>query len=131
VTNQAAKDRQPLKPSRPRPGEALADRKEKFAALLAFVGKRNGWLTSVAGAVEVEMQCLPGSTLPDELRALGYDLREDGEGERILPHGIVERFARGPGGELVPITAESTRPVAETRTHAGIVTVRRFAFSLA
>jgi hypothetical protein len=31
--------------------------------------------------------------------------------------------------ELEPLTAESTRPVAETRTHAGIVKVKGYVFS--
>ena len=52
------------------------------------------------------------------------------EGERILPATIVERFARDAGGELERITAESTRPIAETRTHAGIVKVTRYAFEM-
>jgi hypothetical protein len=56
---------------------------------------RVGWLTSVPGAVEIEMQCLPGSALPQELCARGYDLVDDGETERILNGGIgkVKRFA--------------------------------------
>jgi hypothetical protein len=31
------------------------------------------------------MECLPGSTLPDELRKAGYDVTGIGSGERILP----------------------------------------------
>lgn len=39
------------------------------------------------------MECVPGSTLPDELRAqLGYDVRDLGDGERILAAAIVEHF---------------------------------------
>jgi hypothetical protein len=33
-------------------------------------------------------------------------------------------------GELVSITQESTRPIAETRLHAGIVKVKRYAFEM-
>jgi hypothetical protein len=47
-----------------------------------------------------------------------------------LPHAIVERFTRRADGELEPATAGSTKPVAETRTHAGIVKVKRFAFDM-
>jgi len=43
--------------------------------------------------------------------------------------GIVKRFARV-GGELVRVTGESTRAVAEVRHHAGITKVRRFSFWL-
>jgi hypothetical protein len=35
------------------------------------------------------MECLPGSTLSDELRQLGYDVRDLGDGERILAAAIV------------------------------------------
>jgi hypothetical protein len=60
---------------------------------------------------------------------LGYDVTEAGEGERILAGAIVERFTRRADGELV-LTEGSTRAVAETRTHAGIVTVRRYSFTM-
>jgi hypothetical protein len=33
-------------------------------------------------------------------------------------------------GELEPLTAGSTRPVAETRMHAGIVRVERYGFDM-
>ena len=83
------------------------------------------------------------STLPDELRAgaeymIGdetvrlprYKLTLDGEGERILPHGIVQHFVVGADGELVPLTAGSSRAVALTVTHAGICKVTRYAFDM-
>jgi hypothetical protein len=38
--------------------------KSRFAALNEFVTSRHGWITSVPGAVEVTMECLPGSELP-------------------------------------------------------------------
>jgi hypothetical protein len=38
------------------------------------------------------MECLPGSTLPAELGKLGYDVRELGDGERILAAAITEHF---------------------------------------
>jgi hypothetical protein len=59
------------------------------------------------------------------LRELGYDLTEIGETDRILAGAIVERFSRRADGELVPAVG-STRPIAETRTHAGIVRVKRY-----
>jgi hypothetical protein len=108
----------------------IASRKERFAKLNRYVTERHGWLTSIPGAREVELQTLPDSTLPGDLERLGYRLEEIGETERILPSGITERFARGADGELVPITQESTRAVAETRLHAGIVKVKRYAFEM-
>jgi hypothetical protein len=61
--------------------------------------------------------------------ARGYIVIATGEGERILTGAITERFA-SVGGEYVPITQGSTLPVAETRTHAGVVKVQRFAFDI-
>src|SRR5258708_3657066 len=76
------------------------------------------------------MECLPGSTLPDELRNAGYDARDLGDGERILATTIVEQFTLTAAGEFEPLVEGSTKPVAQTRRHAGIVKVRRYAFSM-
>jgi hypothetical protein len=57
---------------------------------------------------------VPGSALPDDLRGLGYDVITAGDGERVLPHEIIQRFVRRADGELEPLTAESTKPIAET-----------------
>jgi hypothetical protein len=61
---------------------------------------------------------------------LGYDVTEAGEGERILAGAIVERFSRRAVGAPVPVTVGATRPIAETRRHAGIVTVKRYSFTM-
>ena len=120
MANHAAKDREPLKQHRlPSASEGLADRKEKFAALLKFVGKRNGWLVSVPGAFNVVMETLPDSTLPAELRELGYDPVLLCDGERILPCGITEH---------VPLTAGSS--ITRAVQHAGVVETRKWSFSL-
>ena len=79
---------------------------------------------------DVTIECLPGSTLPAELRKAGYDITELDEGERILPAAIVEKFTRRADGELEPLSEGSTKPIAETTTHAGIVKVKRWAFSM-
>jgi hypothetical protein len=68
-------------------------------------------------------------------RASGADLirlsaRADRDGERILPHSIVEKFTRNADGELVPLTPGSTAKVATTVTHAGIVTTERYEFEM-
>jgi hypothetical protein len=55
----------------PRSSE-IDERKRRFDELNAFVRARGGWLTSVPGAHEVTVECLPGSRLPDDLRTLGY-----------------------------------------------------------
>ena len=101
-------------------------RKRRFNDLNAFISARGGWMTSIPGAHEVTFDALPGSPLPDQLAALGYDVTLIGTTERILPHQIVERFTRRADGELEPLAAGSTVPVAETRTHAGIVKTRHY-----
>jgi hypothetical protein len=85
---------------------------------------------SIPGNVDVTMECLPGSMLPDDLRALGYDVTEIGESERILPCAIIEQFTRRADGGLELLTPGSTERVAQTVVHAGIVKTRRFNFAL-
>ena len=83
--------------SEPRPSPSrlkLEERKRLFAGINKFVTERNGWLTSVPGERAVTMECLPDSTLPEELRKLGYKVEADGEGERILPHAGIVRVLR-------------------------------------
>jgi hypothetical protein len=74
--------------------EVITDRKERFATLNKYVTARNGWLTSIPGEREVTMECLPESSLPDELEKLGYKLEPEGAGERILPHAGIVRVLR-------------------------------------
>jgi len=49
----------------------------------------------------------------------------------ILPTAIREQLVVGADGALEPLTAVSPRPVALTVRHAGIVRVKRWAFSMA
>jgi hypothetical protein len=49
--------------------EQIDARKRRFDELNEFVSARGGWMTSVPGAREVTVECLPGSNLPDDLRA--------------------------------------------------------------
>jgi hypothetical protein len=108
----------------------VASRKERFAALNELVSRRPGaWLTCVPGEADVTLECLPDSTIPAELRALRYHVRETGEGQRILPHAIVQQFVTRADGEFEPLTEESTRPISSTRTHAGICKVKRYSFT--
>jgi hypothetical protein len=73
---------------------------------------------------------------PRQRGALGKDhgvlsyVREAGEGQRILASAIVEKFAAGPDGALVPLTEGSTRPVASVVRHAGIVKTQRYSFDM-
>lgn len=61
---------------------------------------------------------------------MGYNVEADGEGQRLIPHAILQAFAIGRCGELVPLTPGSTAKVTTIMTHAGIVTVERFKFAL-
>ncbi|MCK1480489.1 hypothetical protein IVB27_38595 [Bradyrhizobium sp. 197] len=114
------------------PGEqfAIRSRKELFHALNEKATKAGAWLTSIPGARDVSLECLPAATLPSELEALGYRLTAEPDGQRMLPTTITEKFWRTSSGALVPLTADSTRPVSHVVHHAGLVTVERYSFRL-
>jgi hypothetical protein len=61
---------------------------------------------------------------------LPHPLTATGDRERIVPTAITERLCMGAGGRLEPVTSGSTRPVALIVTHAGVVGVKQYAFSL-
>jgi hypothetical protein len=69
----------------------------------------------------VTTEALPDSTLPDELRKLGYDVRENGESERM-------QFTMAADGTFQSLVEGSTKAVAQTWRHAGIVKVKRHSF---
>jgi hypothetical protein len=111
--------------------QRIVGRKEKFQALNDWINRQGGaWLTSIPGDFEVRMECLPSSDVPQRLGDLGFQLRPEGRGERILACAIVDKFCRRADGELEPLTEGSTMPVARLVTHAGIVEVVRFSFVL-
>jgi hypothetical protein len=56
------------------------------------------------------------SSLLGDLRGLVQDVRENGGGERILPHQIVERYVRRADGELEPLTATSNWQTSADRS---------------
>jgi hypothetical protein len=84
------------------------------------------------GAAEVVFEVLPDSQLPWLLIERGWLVvaADPPEGQRIVSGTIVEKFIRRADGELEPLTSESTKPVAEIRTHAGIVRTERYRFEL-
>jgi hypothetical protein len=108
------------------------DRKALFAELNAFVTERGGWLTSIPGETVVELQTLPGSTLPADVEArFGCGpVVEIGETQRILATAVVHHFSTGADGALELLTLGSTRPVTMSQSHAGICRVVRFSFDL-
>jgi hypothetical protein len=108
----------------------VADRKDRFSGLNQFVTERHGWLVSIPGAIEIRMQCLVGSDLPQEIAGLGYKPEMTGSAERILHHAIVEKLTIGADGTLVPMTEGSTQRPAEVRRHAGLVEVEEWTFQI-
>lgn len=99
--------------------KAIDERKARFDGLVQFITNRNGFVTSIPGAAVVTFECLPLSTLPDELRELDYDVEAMGESQRILPHAIVEH-----------VLVEGSSGVRQPVTHAGIARVLRYSFGL-
>jgi hypothetical protein len=51
------------------------------------------------------------------------------EGQRMLANAITERLGMV-GGSLMELTPGSTRPLAQTVSHAGLATVRRYTFPM-
>ena len=66
---------------------------------------------------------VPGSALPDDQRWLGYDVVTAGDGERVLPRQIMERFSRRADGELEPFAEGSSKSVSVVVTNARIAVV--------
>jgi hypothetical protein len=60
-------------------------------------------------------------------KKLGYEV---GDGERILATAITEQSTLTADGEFEALVEGSTKPVAQTRTNAGIVKVKRYAFDI-
>jgi hypothetical protein len=92
--------------------------KERFDKMNDFIQARNGWVTSIPGSSEIAFECLPTSSLPEQLIDANYLVEPAGEGQRILPAAIVET-----------ITVEGST-VPRTVRHAGIAKVLRFSFDL-
>lgn len=60
-----------------------------------------------------------------------HNVTEIGEGERILPSAIPDKFVTATAtGALEPLTEGSTGPIASAVTLAGICQVKRYAFSM-
>jgi len=73
----------------------IEERKQRFNDLNAFISQRGGWMTSVPGAHEMTFDALPGSPLPDDLRARGYIVTLVGESQRVLPNAgiaVVQQY---------------------------------------
>ena len=60
------------------------------------------------------------------MRQAGYEVTKVGTTQRIIPIAISQKFVIGDGGELLPLTEGSTRPVTSVVTHAGVRTVHQY-----
>jgi hypothetical protein len=109
----------------------VAERKARFETINEEIRKAGGWITSIPGNRIIDFECLPGNPLPDRIRESGFNVHEDGEGERILPTSVVERFVRAGDGSF-ELATEETAPdkLSHRVTHAGIARVERFWFDM-
>lgn len=119
--------------------EAYATQLDRIRALEAEVASlgivklasgMSAWITSVPGDKVITFDCLEHSPFPEEMRQCGYILQDEGDGQRILASALVEHFVRAADGQLELLTEGSTRPIAESRHHAGICRVRKWSFEL-
>ncbi len=104
---------------------------ERFQQMNRWVNARGGLVVSPPGEAKMRIECLPGSALPGDLEAAGYELSEDGTRERLLELAIREQFTRNADGSLSPLVEGSTKAVAEVRRHAGVARVEVFTFRFA
>ena len=71
--------------------------------------RTGGWITSVPGERTITFECLPGSSLPNTLADLGYDLRPEPDGERVLPHATRTEMIARADGTLSVLTPDQYR----------------------
>jgi hypothetical protein len=68
-----------------------------YGALHAFSRNANGTVVSAPNVSPIRFECLPGSSLPKTLRALGYAPRKI---------GTIERLISGEGNKVAPTIRE-------------------------
>jgi hypothetical protein len=100
-----------------------------YRAFLAEAVKRNdAWVTCPPNSDLVTLETTPGSPWPAELKERGFSIVRDGDGQRILGHGVREIVHVNRDGSLAPLVEGSTAPT-RTIDHAGIVRVVRYRFA--
>ncbi len=77
-----------------------------WGALHAFIRNNGGWITSKPDEFPIRFECRPEAALPDELRSLGYDLKDRGTEEKFLP--VAEAVKQA--GNITSITIQSPVP---------------------
>jgi hypothetical protein len=68
---------------------------ERFQQMNSWIMRRGAWVVSLPGADVVTIDCLPASSVPDELREAGYILQKLESGQRIDRGAIcrVDRYS--------------------------------------
>jgi hypothetical protein len=117
-----------------KPGKTdpVAERKARFDQINQFIMAGGGWVTGIPGGPVVDFEVLEKSAIPLALTQHGYDVRpaDPPEGQRLLAAPIVEKLTLTSSGAFEPLTDGSTKAVVEIRTHAGIVRVMRYSFTI-
>jgi hypothetical protein len=112
------------------PPDVVAERRERFERLSAFVTRHDAWIILTPGAKEIIIECLPGSGLLNLLADRGYDLKPEQDGERILPLAVSQGMTRNADGALSSLIEGSTHAVTATFNAPGIVWTRRWSFHI-
>ena len=89
------------------------------------VARSDAWVTSTPNNDVCRIEVTPGSPWPAEQRERGYPLESDGEGTRIMGHGVREVVHVNRDGSLAPLVEGSP---TRTIDHAGIITVIKYRF---
>jgi hypothetical protein len=84
-------------------------REVRWEALEWFIAEHGGWVTSSTYVWPLRLECEPGSTLPESLRAKGYNVANAGSTERFLP------FTQIINGQKVQYLAPSPIDIWELR----------------
>jgi hypothetical protein len=110
---------------RPR-DDAVDARHKRFDDVNAYISAHGGWVVSIPGARDIAFQALPGSSLPDALRKLGWRVERTGESQRILARAVSQKFELSSSGAFVPFVDGSSKPVSLITTGAGLAIVEVF-----
>jgi hypothetical protein len=72
------------------------------------------------------LECLPGSSWPDELRGRGFPLVAAPDGQRILAHAVKVEMTQNADGTLAPMTEGSTQATTMIVHQPGIRQTAKF-----
>src|SRR5215475_2469063 len=84
------------------------------------VARSDAWVTSTPNNDVCRIEVTPGSPWPAEQRERGYPLESDGEGTRIMVHGVREVVHINRDGSLAPLVEGSP---TRTIDHAGVIAI--------